>query len=39
VTETDIESLVEKAAKASSMKANPIVLTNAELTTILQAAQ
>ena len=38
VTETDIESLVEKAAKASSMKANPIVLTNAELTTILQAA-
>jgi alcohol dehydrogenase class IV len=39
VTETDIESLVEKAAKASSMKANPIVLTNAELTTILQAAE
>ena len=38
VTETDIESLVEKAAKASSMKANPIALTNAELTTILQAA-
>jgi alcohol dehydrogenase class IV len=38
LTETDIESLVEKAAKASSMKANPIVLTNAEMTTILQAA-
>jgi alcohol dehydrogenase class IV len=38
ITGTDIESLVEKSAKASSMKANPIGLTNAELTTILQAA-
>ena len=38
VTETDIGVLVEKAAKASSMKANPIVLTDEELTEVLQAA-
>jgi alcohol dehydrogenase class IV len=38
VTETDIGVLVEKAAKASSMKANPIVLTDEELTEALQAA-
>ncbi len=38
VTEADIEALVEKAAKASSMKANPIVLTQEELREILQAA-
>jgi alcohol dehydrogenase class IV len=38
VTETDIGVLVEKAAKASSMKANPIVLTDDELTEVLQAA-
>jgi alcohol dehydrogenase class IV len=38
VTETDIGVLVEKAAKASSMKANPIVLTGDELTEVLQAA-
>jgi hypothetical protein len=30
--------LVEKAAKASSMKANPVVLTRDELTEALQAA-
>jgi alcohol dehydrogenase class IV len=38
VTEADIAVLVEKAAKASSMKANPIVLTEDELTEALQAA-
>src|ERR1700730_18079448 len=32
VTETDVAVLVEKAAKSSSMKANPIVLTRQELT-------
>jgi hypothetical protein len=30
--------LVEKASKASSMKANPVVLTRDELTEALQAA-
>ena len=34
----DIPSLVEKAAKASSMKANPIVLTNEELAEIIARA-
>lgn len=38
VTEADIGALVEKAAKASSMKANPIVLTHEELRDALQAA-
>jgi alcohol dehydrogenase class IV len=38
VTEADLPTLVDKAAKASSMKANPIVLTDAELTEVLQAA-
>ena len=38
VTEAQIGVLVEKAAKASSMKANPIVLTDEELTEALQAA-
>ena len=38
VTENDFATLVEKAAQASSMKANPIALTNEELTEILQAA-
>jgi alcohol dehydrogenase class IV len=38
VTAADIETLVEKGAKASSMKANPIVLTHEELTEALQAA-
>jgi alcohol dehydrogenase class IV len=33
-----IPSVVEKAAKASSMKANPIVLTTEELTGVLEAA-
>jgi alcohol dehydrogenase class IV len=38
ITESDIPELVEKAAKASSMKANPILLTLDELTEALQAA-
>ena len=38
VTENDLALLVKKAAQASSMKANPIVLTNEELTEVLQAA-
>jgi alcohol dehydrogenase class IV len=38
VTERHIPDLVEKAARASSMKANPIVLTPAELTRILEQA-
>jgi alcohol dehydrogenase class IV len=38
ISESDIPELVEKAAKASSMKANPIVLTRDELTGALQAA-
>ena len=36
VTENDCGTLVEEAAKASSMKANPIVLTNEELTEALK---
>ncbi len=38
VTRRDIPLLAEKAARASSMKANPIVLTEAELTQILELA-
>jgi alcohol dehydrogenase class IV len=38
ISESDIPELIEKAAKASSMKANPIVLTRDELTEALQAA-
>jgi alcohol dehydrogenase class IV len=38
VTAGDSAVLVEKAAKASSMKANPIVLTQDELTEVFQAA-
>jgi alcohol dehydrogenase class IV len=34
----DFGTLVEKAAKASSMKANPIVLTSEELTEIIARA-
>ena len=36
VTESDCGTLVEEAAKASSMKANPIALTKEELTEALQ---
>ncbi len=35
---TDVAELVRNAAKASSMKANPLPLTEAELTTILDSA-
>jgi alcohol dehydrogenase class IV len=38
VSEADIAVLVAKGAKASSMKANPIALTEDELTEALQAA-
>jgi alcohol dehydrogenase class IV len=38
VTKNDLEQLVEKGAAASSMKANPIVLTQAELYEILEVA-
>jgi alcohol dehydrogenase class IV len=38
VTESDIPTLVEKASKASSMKANPIILTREELTEALRSA-
>ena len=38
VTETDIPDLVEKAAQASSMKGNPIVLAPQELRQIIEGA-
>jgi alcohol dehydrogenase class IV len=38
VAEADIPVLVEKAAKASSMKSNPIVLSTEELTEVLHLA-
>lgn len=38
VTSLDIPSIVEAAGKASSMKANPLPLTSAELTSILDYA-
>lgn len=38
ITSEDISDIVEKAAAASSMQGNPIRLTEAELTEILQAA-
>ena len=38
VTEADIPGLVEKAAQASSMKGNPIVLTPEELRQIIEGA-
>jgi len=38
ITEADFQSLIEKAQKASSMKGNPVQLTEAELTEILQQA-
>lgn len=37
-SESDVESVVEKAAKASSMKANPVELAANELSGILKAA-
>jgi alcohol dehydrogenase class IV len=38
VTEADIPILVEKAAQASSMKGNPIVLTPEELRQMIAPA-
>lgn len=38
VTTGDIDALVDKAARASSMKANPLVLTSAELREIMERA-
>jgi len=38
ITEADFQSLIEKAQKASSMKGNPVQLTEAELVEILQQA-
>jgi alcohol dehydrogenase class IV len=38
LTSRDASEVIEKAAKASSMKANPITLTPAELAAILQSA-
>ncbi len=38
ITNTDVPSLVEKAAQASSMKANPIVLTAQELADLVSGA-
>jgi alcohol dehydrogenase class IV len=38
IQESDLPGLVEKAARASSMKANPLPLTSDELTVLLSAA-
>ena len=38
VSESDVQAVVEQAAKASSMKANPIKLTTEELTEVLEQA-
>jgi alcohol dehydrogenase class IV len=38
VTESDTQAIVEKAARAGSMKANPIVLTPEELAAVLRAS-
>jgi alcohol dehydrogenase class IV len=38
VTDDHVHTLVENASKASSMKANPIALTESELTAVLQSA-
>jgi alcohol dehydrogenase class IV len=38
ITKADFQSLIEKAQKSSSMKGNPVQLTTAELTEILQQA-
>jgi alcohol dehydrogenase class IV len=39
ITKADLPSVVEKAARASSMKANPLPLTNEELLAVVDAAQ
>jgi alcohol dehydrogenase class IV len=38
ITDTDVDELVEKATRASSMKANPIDLTRDELVDVLRRA-
>jgi alcohol dehydrogenase class IV len=38
ISSRDTDELVAKAAQASSMKANPIQLTPAELASVLEAA-
>jgi alcohol dehydrogenase class IV len=38
ITEADTEAIVDKAARSSSMKANPITLTPEELATVLRKA-
>jgi len=38
LSESEVDDVCEKAAKASSMKANPIVLTPEELRSTLAAA-
>ena len=38
VTEADLPGVAEKAAKASSMQANPLPLTEEELTPLVRAA-
>jgi alcohol dehydrogenase class IV len=38
VSDRDLSLLVEKAARASSMKANPIALTPAEMTAVLESS-
>jgi alcohol dehydrogenase class IV len=39
ITEADLPGVVEKAARASSMKANPIALTSEELLAVVAAAR
>jgi len=39
ITEADLPGLVQKAAKASSMQANPLPLTEAELMALVRAAE
>jgi alcohol dehydrogenase class IV len=38
IGDEDLDMLVEKSANASSMKANPLVLTNSEMRAILEMA-
>jgi alcohol dehydrogenase class IV len=39
INEADLPGLVQKAAKASSMQANPLPLTEAELMAVVRAAE
>jgi alcohol dehydrogenase class IV len=38
IAQADLPAVVEKAAHASSMKANPILLTSEELLNVISAA-